>query len=244
MVRVMCSGRVDPAFVLRAFSKGVDGVFIGGCKLNECNYTTHGNFHALNMTLLLRRIMEHIGLNPQRLRIEFMSGAEANVFVETVNSFVHQVKELGPLGKAEGINPATLKSQLDEITKLVPYIKRVNQDKLGYRLTNPDEYDQFYTRDEIAKLLSDVISYYIDPGKCQACMICARRCPEQAIMGGKNQIHVVDQDKCIKCDTCFAVCPERFGAVMKLSGVPVPPPLAEDKRTLVARGKEKMGTPS
>ena len=51
----MCSGRVDLAFVLRAFSKGVDGVFIGGCHLNECNYITHGNYHALNMVLLCQK---------------------------------------------------------------------------------------------------------------------------------------------------------------------------------------------
>ena len=73
--------------------------------MNECNYVTHGNYHSLNMVLLLKRIMEHIGLNPERLKIEFMSGAEANVFVETVNSFVKKVKALGPLGEGEGIRP-------------------------------------------------------------------------------------------------------------------------------------------
>ena len=229
----MCSGRVDLGFVLRAFSKGMDGVFIGGCKLNECNYTTHGNYHALNMVLLCKRIMEHIGLNPARLKIAFMSGAEANVFVEQVNGFVQQVKEIGPLGKAEGIDPDTLKSKLAEITKLVPYIKRVNQDKLASRLKSQEEYDGFFTKDEIAKLFSEVVSYYIDPDKCQACMICARRCPEEAIIGAKNQVHVVDQEKCIKCDTCFDVCPPRFSAVRKISGEPVPPPLAIEKRMLV-----------
>jgi F420-non-reducing hydrogenase iron-sulfur subunit len=239
MVRVMCSGRVDPAFVIRAFSNGMDGVFIGGCKLNECNYTTHGNFHALNMVLLVKRIMEHIGLNPERLKIEFMSSAEASVFVDTVNSFVHQVKEMGPLGKAEGIDPETLKTRLANVAKLIPYIKRVNKDKLGLRLKSEDEYDGFYTRDEIDKLFSEVVSYYIDPEKCQACLICARRCPEEAIIGGKNQIHVVDQEKCIKCDTCFDVCPPRFAAVKKISGEPVPPALAEDQRMLLKRVKEK-----
>jgi len=238
----MCSGRVDPAFVIRAFAKGMDGVFIGGCKLNECNYTTHGNFHALNMVLLVKRIMEHIGLNPDRLRIEFMSGAEANTFVDTVNSFVHQVKELGPLGQAEGIDRETLKTRLANVAKLIPYIKRVKKDKLGLRLKSEDEYNGFYTRDEIDQLFSEAVSYYIDPEKCQACMICARRCPEQAIMGGKNQIHVVDQDKCIKCDTCFDVCPPRFNAVRKISREPVPPPLAEDQRMIITRVKEKQAT--
>jgi F420-non-reducing hydrogenase iron-sulfur subunit len=235
----MCSGRVDLGFVLRAFSKGMDGVFIGGCRLNECNYSTHGNFHALNMVLLCKKIMEHIGLNPARLRIAFMSGAESNVFVEQVNGFVQQVKDLGPLGRSEGLDQDTLNSKLAEITKLVPYIKRVNKDKLASPLKSQEEYDQFFTDDEIDKLFSEVISYYIDPDKCQACMICARRCPEEAIIGGKNLIHVVDQEKCIKCEVCFDVCPPRFGAVRKIYGEPVPPPLPEEKRMIVKRGKEE-----
>lgn len=235
----MCSGRVDPRFVLRAFSNGMDGVFIGGCRLNECNYTTQGNFHALNMVLLLRRVMQHIGLNPERLKIEFMSSAEATRFVEAVNGFVQQVKDLGPLGQAEGLDPETVKSRLAYVTTLVPYLKRINQEKLGSRLKSPAEYDGLFTRDEIDQLFQNVISYYIDPDKCQACMICAKRCPEEAIISAKNQVHIVDQAKCIKCETCFDVCPPRFGAVVKISGKPVPPPLPEDKRTVVRKSKEK-----
>jgi len=235
----MCSGRVDPAFVLRAFSNGMDGVFIGGCRLNECNYVTHGNYHSLNMVLLLRRIMEHIGLNPERLKIEFMSGAEANVFVETVNGFVKKVKALGPLGEGEGIKRNELKSRLAEMSKLVPYFKLVNQEKLASRLKAPEEYDGLFTTEEIDRLFREMVSYYIDPEKCQACMTCLRRCPAEAIVGGKNKIHVIDQDKCIKCGTCFEVCPPRFGSVKKISGEPVPPPIPEEKRTLVRKGKEK-----
>jgi Fe-S-cluster-containing hydrogenase component 2 len=227
------------AFVLRAFSNGIDGVFIGGCHLNECNYITHGNYHALNMVLLCKKIMEHMGLNPERLRIQFMSGAEATLFVESVNDFVKTVKEIGPLGKGEGIDKDELKSRLRETTKLVPYIKVVKNEKLGTRLLNPEEYDKFFTKDEIDKLFSEVISYYIDPGKCQACMTCARRCPVEAIISAKNQVHVIDQEKCIKCGTCFEACPPRFGAVTKISGAPVPPPLPEDQRTIVRKGKEK-----
>jgi Fe-S-cluster-containing hydrogenase component 2 len=227
------------AFILRAFSNGVDGVFIGGCHLGECSYITHGNYHALNMVLLFKKIMEHIGMNPERLRIKFMSGSESNVFVESVNSFVKKVKELGPLGKGEGINDDELKSRLAELTKLVPYIKLVKNEKLGTPLQNPDEYDKFFTKDEIARLLSEVISYYIDPEKCQACMICARRCPVEAIISAKNEVHVIDQEKCIKCGTCFEACPPRFGAVTKISDAPVPPPLPEGKRTIVRKGKEK-----
>jgi F420-non-reducing hydrogenase iron-sulfur subunit len=235
----MCSGRVDPVFVLKAFSNGMDGVFIGGCRLNECNYVTHGNYHTLNMVLLFRKIMEHIGLNPERLKIEFMSGAEANLFVEAVNGFVKKVKQLGPLGQGEGIDKKELKSKLAEITKLVPYIKMVKNEKLGSRLQNIEEYDKLFTKDEIDKLFSEVPSYYIDPDKCQACMICLKKCPVEAIVGGKNRIHVIDQEKCIKCETCFAACPPRFGAVKKISGEPVPPPIPEEARTIVRKSKEK-----
>jgi coenzyme F420-reducing hydrogenase delta subunit/ferredoxin len=239
LVRVMCSGRVDLEFVLRAFSNGMDGVFIGGCRLNECNYVTHGNYHALNMVLLCRKIMEHIGLNPERLRIEFMSSAEGILFAEVMSEFGNEVNKLGPLGKAEGIDQNELKSRLAEIRKLVPYIKLVKKEKLASRLENPEEYDSLFTKDEIDRLFSEVISYYIDPEKCQACMTCAKRCPVEAIGGGKNLIHIINQDKCIKCGTCFEVCPPKFRAVTTISGAPVPPPVPEEKRTIVRKGKEK-----
>ena len=235
----MCSGRVDLAFVLRAFSNGMDGVFIGGCRLNECNYVTHGNYHALNMALLCRKIMEHIGLNPERLRIEFMSAGEGILFAEVMSEFGNKVKQLGPLCKGEGIDENELKSKLAEITKLIPYIKMAKNEKLGSRLQNIEEYDKLFTSDEIDRLFREVTSYYIDPGKCQACMICLKRCPVEAIVGGKNRIHVIDQEKCIKCGTCFEACPPRFGAVKRISGEPVPPPISEEEKTIVRKSKEK-----
>ncbi len=234
----MCSGRIDLEFVLRAFSNGMDGVFIGGCRLNECNYITHGNYHALNMVLLCKKIMERIGLNPERLRIEFMSSAEGNLFAELMNEFGKKVKELGPLGIAEGIDQNELKLKLAEVTKLVPYIKLVKNEKLASHLQNPEEYDKLFSKEEVDKLFDEVISYYIDPEKCQACMTCARRCPAEAIISAKNQIHVIDQEKCIKCGTCLEACPPRFGAVAKISGAPVPPPIPEEKRTIVRKSKE------
>jgi F420-non-reducing hydrogenase iron-sulfur subunit len=130
----MCSGRVDLEFLLRAFSNGLDGVFIGGCRLNECNYITHGNYHALNLVLLCKRIMEHIGLNPERLRVEFMSAGDGILFTEGVEDFVKTVKELGPLGEAERMNKIELASKLAEVTRLVPYIKIVKQEKLARAL--------------------------------------------------------------------------------------------------------------
>jgi F420-non-reducing hydrogenase iron-sulfur subunit len=236
LIRVMCSGRVDLEFVLRAFSNGMDGVFVGGCRLNECNYITHGNYDALNMVLLCKRIMAHVGLNPERLRIEFMSSADGGLFAQVMSEFGDQVRELGPLGKAEGMDENKLKSELEEIIKLVPYIKLVKNEKLASRLGDPEDYDSLFTPDEIERLFSEVVSYYVVPEKCQACMICARRCPVEAIISAKNQVHVIDQEKCIKCGTCFEVCPARFGAVIKITGAPVPPPIPEEKRMIVRKG--------
>jgi Fe-S-cluster-containing hydrogenase component 2 len=187
--------------------------------------------------------MEHMGLNPDRLRIEFMSSAEGNRFAEVMGEFGNNVKELGPLGqgKGEGIDQNELKSKLAEMRKLVPYIKLVKNEKLASRLENPEEYDKLFTKEEIDRLFSEVISYYIDPKKCQACTTCAKRCPVEAIAGGKNLIHVIDQEKCIKCGTCLEVCPPKFSAVTKISGAPVPPPLPEEKRAIVRKTKKEKG---
>ncbi len=83
-----------------------------------------------------------------------------------------------------------------------------------------------------------LISYYIQPEKCQACLICLRECPVGAITGGKNLVHVINQEKCIKCNTCLEVCPKRFSAVIKLSGVPVPEPVPKGTEVIRKRGSQ------
>jgi NADP-reducing hydrogenase subunit HndC len=85
----------------------------------------------------------------------------------------------------------------------------------------------------------ELIAFYIDPEKCKACMTCAKKCPSNAIISAKNQIHIVDQEKCTKCGTCFEVCPPKFRAVTKISGEPVPPPIPEEARTIVRESKQK-----
>ncbi len=153
----MCSGRVDLEFVLRAFSNGIDGVLIGGCRLNECNYITHGNYDALSNVLLCRKIMEHIGLFPERLRIEFMSSGEGILLAEVINEFVKKVEELGPLGKSEGIDDEGLKLKLEAVTKLIPYVKLVEREKLRVPSKSEDEYNKFFTSDEVNRLFDELI---------------------------------------------------------------------------------------
>ena len=103
-----------------------------------------------------------------------------------------------------------------------------------------EEYEA-HVREKRCPALSckELIAFHIDPDQCQACLICARKCPSEAIIGGKNRIHVIEQEKCTKCGTCFEVCPPRFHAVRKISGEPVPPPIPEDARTLVRESKQK-----
>jgi len=235
----MCGGRIDMAFILRAFSDGADGAIICSCWPGECHFVPEGNYNAVSMMNLTRKLLGHIGINPERLRLQWVSSSEGIQFAETVTDFTTKVKELGPLGTSEGMNENVLKSKLQEVTKLIPYIKIVQREKLALHLDNVEEYNELYTTDEIEKLFSEVISYYIDPEKCQACMICARRCPVEAIISAKNQIHVIDQEKCIKCGTCLEACPPKFGAVKKISGEPVPAPIPEKERTLIRKSKEK-----
>ena len=153
----MCSGRVDLGFVLRAFSNGMDGVFIGGCRLNECNYVTHGNYDALSMVLLSKKIIEHIGLNPDRLNIGFMSAGDGILFAEIINKFVNNIKELGPLGKGEGIDENVLKAKLEAVTKLVPYIRLVERERLRVPFKTKEEFDAFFTSDEFNRLFNELI---------------------------------------------------------------------------------------
>jgi coenzyme F420-reducing hydrogenase delta subunit len=145
------------SFVLRAFSKGADGVFIGACHLSECNYITHGNYHTLNMVLLLRKVLEQVGINPERLRMSFMSGSEANLFVEHVNDFVKKIKELGPLGSSEKIDEKTLNFRLESVTKLIPYIRLVERERLRAPVMSEEEYYKFFAGDEMTKLFHETI---------------------------------------------------------------------------------------
>ena len=233
----MCTGRVDMAFLLRAFQKGADGVIVGGCWLGECHYATEGNYYALNMLHLAKKLLEHTGLNPERLRIEWISASEGVRFAEVMNDFTGRLRELGPIGESEGLEEPELQSKLEEIRKLIPYIKIQKKEKLALRLEKEEEYDQLYSRNEVEKIFSEVVSYYVDPAKCQACMICLRKCPVHGIEGAKGLIHIIDQELCIKCGTCYDACPEKFDAISILSSEPVPPPIPENERTIVRKGK-------
>lgn len=153
----MCTGRLDLSFVLRAFAKGADAVFIAGCHLNECNYITHGNFHALTMVYLGKRLLEKIGLNPQRLRMELISGGEGNRFAEVMNEYGRQVRELGPLGAGEGIEAGDLAFRMEAASQLVPYLRLVERERLRVRLNTEEQFEEYFSSDEFQRLFDDLV---------------------------------------------------------------------------------------
>ncbi len=96
VIRAMCSGRIEPTFVFQAFAQGADGVMIAGCHPGDCHYNS-GNYKAMRRVMLLRNMLPQLGVEPERLRLEWISASEAAKFQSAVNGFIDEVTELGSL---------------------------------------------------------------------------------------------------------------------------------------------------
>ncbi len=95
IIRVPCSGRVDPLFVLKAFQEGADGVLVAGCHPGDCHYAD-GNYHARRRYALMHRFLDFMGINAGRLRIDWVSASEGKRFAQVVAELTDQVQQLGP----------------------------------------------------------------------------------------------------------------------------------------------------
>ena len=95
IVRVMCSGRVDPVFILEAFRNGADGVLVAGCHPGDCHYLA-GNFKSQRRVILLKKVLEQFGLEPERLRLEWVSASEGDRFATVIKDMTEEIKKLGP----------------------------------------------------------------------------------------------------------------------------------------------------
>ena len=153
----MCTGRVDLAFVLRAFLAGADGVIIGGCWPGECHYVTEGNYDALGNVHLCRKLLRHIGLSPDRLRLEWIAASEGSRFAEVMSDFAARLRDLGPLGREEELDEAVVGFRLRALNQLVPYLKLVEREKLRVPTKSEEAYNEFYNSDEVNKLFDDLI---------------------------------------------------------------------------------------
>ncbi|MHB8926448.1 MAG: hydrogenase iron-sulfur subunit [Bacillota bacterium] len=95
VIRVPCSGRINPQFVVRAFQRGADGVLVAGCHPGDCHYST-GNYFARRRYLLAKRFIEYLGVEPERLQVRWISGSEGQKFADTVRELTEKIRALGP----------------------------------------------------------------------------------------------------------------------------------------------------
>lgn len=113
----MCTGRVDPLFVMTAFNNGADGVLVAGCRLGECKYS-EGNLEALIMGEAVKNILRLIGMEEKRLRLDWVSSSEASRIVEIIKDFSYTLQEIGPLGVKEGWSEEDKKFYLESAVAL------------------------------------------------------------------------------------------------------------------------------
>ena len=99
VIRTMCSGRVDPVFILKAFQLGADGVVVMGCHPGDCHYQ-EGNYKTARRMPFLQRILREFGIDPRRLRLEWVSASEGDRFAAVVNQMTEEIRTLGPLSLA------------------------------------------------------------------------------------------------------------------------------------------------
>lgn len=118
VIRVMCSGRVDPRFVLRAFARGADGVMVLGCHPGDCHYAS-GNYYAQARVKMLGRLLALAGIDPERLVLDWVSAGEGGRFARLVTDFTERITTLGPLGQSEGLAGDELQERLAAASRTV-----------------------------------------------------------------------------------------------------------------------------
>jgi len=119
IIRVMCSGRVDPQFILSAFANGADGVLIGGCHPGDCHYS-EGNYKTLRRISLLKKMLTQFGIEYDRVRLEWISGAEGEKVKTVINEMTDKIRKLGPLNLPEKF--ITWDRELEKLDRESEYI--------------------------------------------------------------------------------------------------------------------------
>ncbi len=176
-----------------------------------------------------------------RYFLHFLAGESCGKCIPCREGIYQMLKILNRICEGKG-----RRGDIELLEELSEVVRDASLCALGGTAPNPVLSTVRYFRDEYrahieqkrcpAGVCKALTSYYIEPEKCQACMICLRECPEGAITGDKNLVHVIDQDKCTKCGTCIEVCPPRFGAVIKIPGVKAPEPVSAGTQVARKRG--------
>lgn len=103
LIRVPCTGRIDPVFIIKAFEKGADGVLVSGCHPNDCHYNT-GNFHARRRWIFFRQLLDFVGIDSSRLYFSWVSASEGKKWVDVVDGVINSVREKGPFNGYKKLN--------------------------------------------------------------------------------------------------------------------------------------------
>ncbi|MBW2259648.1 MAG: hydrogenase iron-sulfur subunit [Deltaproteobacteria bacterium] len=159
VIRVMCTGRVDPALVADAFVHGADGVLVIGCYFGDCHYM-QGNYMAKQKMDMAREMLEYAGMNPTRLQFRNLSSAEAANFAKYNTEFVGQIKELGPLGSGDKIGMPELKEELQIAQKSLAGPKLrwvVGKKPVFIDDARGNKYGEVFTEHEVNRTLSGII---------------------------------------------------------------------------------------
>jgi coenzyme F420-reducing hydrogenase delta subunit/formate hydrogenlyase subunit 6/NADH:ubiquinone oxidoreductase subunit I len=195
LIRVPCSGQVDIIHILRAFEDGADGVFVGGCLKDQCHYVD-GNYKAEDRVEFLKGILRAIGLEEERLSINFLSAAMAREFVKLANDFTDSVRELGP---------SPLRKD-----KIKP--KEHDKKRQMFRNSIKSMSNSIKTKDKDLKLeFPGFAKITIDEEKCIGCGACAFICDDGAMTAESKKDKLVINNtywKCTACGKCAEFCPK------------------------------------
>ncbi len=151
----MCTGRVDLSFIFHAFRKGADGVIIGGCWPGECHYVTEGNYDALGNLHLARKLLGLVGVDPERIRLEWIAASEGSRFAEVMSDFVSTVDGLGPLGLP---GAEDLDRRLEAAERVIPFLKLVEREKLRVPERSEAAYNELFASEEVDRLFRDLVA--------------------------------------------------------------------------------------
>ncbi len=204
IIRVPCSGRVDPLLILTALELGIDGVLVTGCRKGECHYVD-GNYRAEERVNFLKMLIENLELEPDRLEIHFMSASEPDVFAESAAAFTETIRKLGPnplrgrLKKARKAGVDKKRKMLAEMARTVAKIRRIEPLNLG----------------EI-EAIEEFAEVYVDPDRCDGCGACGIVCDYNAIeftqLDGRKMLEYKPEE-CVLCGVCIDSCPNKAMAI-------------------------------
>lgn len=152
VIRVMCSTRVEPPFILKSFLNGADGVLVGGCHLGDCHYVT-GNYYTIGKIKIARKMLKYAGINEKRLRLEWISASEGEKFAQVVKEFTEELMQLGPI-KNDGYNGIALNAAFNASFR--PRI-RIIASKHRMLTEEGNKYGEFYTNFEFERISDEIV---------------------------------------------------------------------------------------